>query len=74
MLAMIGGASVRRKGILSAANESTPTFSSPMALSIPQAVSTMRGGGLPFTGLSARPFTTMAPRRLRSINDSNSRA
>ena len=37
-------------------------FSRPMELSIPEGVSTMRGGGFPGEGSSESPLTTTAPR------------
>ena len=42
----------------------TPTFCRPIELSIPAAVSTVRGGGLPARGCKVVPLQTMAPRAL----------
>ena len=57
---------VRRKGTLSFINVSTPTFGNPMAFSIPDGVSHMRGGGFPVLDLRAIPFTMIAPILFRS--------
>ena len=54
-----------RDSIFSVINRLTPTFSSPMAFSIPHDVSTIRGGGFPARASREMPFTTTAPRRLR---------
>ncbi|KJU85558.1 hypothetical protein MBAV_002247 [Candidatus Magnetobacterium bavaricum] len=43
-------------------------FCSPMLFSIPQAVSQIRGGGLPCEGLTDKPLTTTAPSLLKSKN------
>ncbi len=44
-----------------ASHRSTPGFCRPMAFSIPEAVSAMRGVGSPSRGSSVMDFTTMAP-------------
>ena len=52
-----------RKGSFSLRNTSTPTLASPIALSMPAAVSITRGIGLPGRGLSEIPLVTTAPSR-----------
>src|SRR4030066_43139 len=50
-----------RRGTTSPMNRSTPMFCRPIALSIPDAVSTMRPGGFPGVGARDSPFMTTAP-------------
>ena len=47
---------------------SIPGFCSPIAFSMPEAVSAMRGVGLPGHGTSATPLVTTAPSFERSKN------
>src|SRR5512144_1738021 len=61
-----------RKGSLSRRNTSTPGFSRPIAFSMPDGVSQMRGGGLPGIGFRDIPFTITPPSRFRSTNSANS--
>src|SRR5512143_1899730 len=61
-----------RKGSLSRRNTSTPGFSRPIAFSMPDGVSQMRGGGLPWIGFRDIPFTITPPSRFRSTNSANS--
>lgn len=63
-----------RKGAFFSMNASTPTFSKPIALSMPHAVSAIRGGRLPLLGLRERPFTTAPPNLFKSTKDLNSMA
>ena len=53
-------------GTSSAITASRPGFWRPMALSIPQGVSAIRGWGLPGRGEAVVPFQEKAPRRFRS--------
>ena len=64
----------RRNSIFPSRNPCRPTFSSPIALSMPQAVSTTRGGGLPGRGSRDIPLTTTAPSRCRLTSWENSPA
>ena len=57
-------------GSFSERNCFSPTFCRPIALSIPPAVSIIRGGGFPIIGSSDIPFTTIAPSLFRSTYDS----
>ena len=50
-----------KKGRSLARNLSTPGFSRPIALSIPEGVSAIRGDGLPSHGTSETPLVTTAP-------------
>jgi len=69
------GASIFFKtGNFSFTNASSPTFSRPMALSMPHGVSTILGGGFPLDASRDNPFTIMPPRRFKSISFSNSPA
>jgi len=63
----------RKPGSFSVQNASTPTFASPMALSMPDAVSQTRGGGLPGRGSRLSPLVQMPPREATSKYGSNSR-
>jgi len=69
-----GGDNVCKKGSLSFTNASIPTFSRPMAFSIPQGVSAIRGGGLPLVGAKDNPLTIIPPMRFKSTRCSNSLA
>ena len=60
-LAMTAVSTPSRRGALSAMKASMPTFSSPMALSIPAAVSRMRGGAFPGLGSRERPLVHRPP-------------
>src|SRR5262245_29921505 len=51
---------------------STPTFSRPMELIIPEGVGNRRGGSLPEIGCAEVPFTTTPPILFRSTNGANS--
>src|ERR1019366_6509812 len=61
-----------RSGSFSSRKARTPTFCSPMALSMPAAVSNSRGGGLPAIGSRESPFTTNPPSRSSVTTSSNS--
>src|SRR5215831_13143362 len=63
---------VRRYGNFSFRNPSTPTFSRPIELIMPDAVSQMRGTGLPARGLGEMPLVTIPPSARRSVSPSNS--
>jgi hypothetical protein len=52
---------------------STPLFWIPIALSIPDGVSHMRGVGFPFHGTSVMDLTMIPPRRVMSMNAAPSR-
>ncbi len=54
-------------------NASTPTLASPMALSMPAAVSQMRFGRLPARGWRLRPLVQMPPSSATSKKSSYSR-
>ena len=56
-----------------ATNASTPGFCSPIELSMPLAVSAIRGLALPGHGPSDTPLVTTAPSRERSTKSANSR-
>ena len=60
------------RGSFSAANFSRPTFSSPMALSMPSPDSATRGTGLPRRGSRDNPLVQNPPNWLRSTNGVNS--
>jgi hypothetical protein len=53
----------RRKGSLSRRKASTPTFSRPIELSMPPAVSQIRGSGLPWRGSGEMPLVDMPAER-----------
>jgi len=72
-LTMTGTPRRASQGRSSASRRSTPGFSSPMELSIPAGVSTVRGGGFPGQGSRDVPFTTTAPRAVRSTRSAYSR-
>ncbi len=74
MFIMMGVESSLRNWSFSSTNDVKPTFSRPMALSMPHGVSTILGGGLPMEGLSDKPLTIIAPSRFRSTKSSNSLA
>ena len=61
-LAMTTVPQPRSAGSFSARNASTPMFARPMALSIPDGVSQVRGGALPRRGRSDSPLVTNPPR------------
>jgi hypothetical protein len=60
------GPAARRKGIFFSASPSTPTFSRPIELIMPDAVSQIRGGRLPARGWSEIPLVQIAPSFARS--------
>src|SRR5579871_3256568 len=72
MLAKIAVENLRSGGSFSSMKASTPTFCNPMAFSIPAAVSTRRGAGLPNIGARESPLTTIAPSAFRSRSCANS--
>ena len=63
----------RRYGSFSRSKPSTPTFSRPIELSMPDAVSQMRGVALPKRGVGEIPLVTRPPSARRSVSPSNSR-
>ena len=63
----------RSFGSRSRTNRCTPMPWSPMALSMPAGVSTMRGGGCPSRSVRNKPFTATAPSVERSTTRSYSR-
>ena len=60
--------SVRRYGRWWLRKCSSPSLSSPIALSIPLAVSTVRGGALPARGAAVTVFGTTPPSLAKSTN------
>jgi hypothetical protein len=71
MLATTGTPS-GRAGSFSRTKTSMPTFSRPMAFNIPDAVSKIRGGRLPWRGSRVRLLATKPPIRRRSRKGANS--
>jgi hypothetical protein len=67
---MIGTFLPCRKGRSLSSHPSIPGFCSPIALSIPDGVSNMRGVGSPSRGSSVTDFTTIAPSSAMSKNRS----
>ena len=63
----------RSSGIFSRMNRCTPMPCRPIALSMPEGVSTIRGGGCPSRSFRNRPFTTTAPSDDRSTMSAYSR-
>ena len=53
-------------------NPSTPGFWSPIALSIPESVSAIRGTGRPLVGARVTLLVTIPPTRRRSISSDTS--
>src|SRR5919106_1330214 len=70
MLAMTGTCCAASHGRSLASHASTPGFCSPIALSMPLAVSAMRGGGNPARGSSVTDLVTTAP----SVDSAKNRA
>jgi hypothetical protein len=66
MLAMTVAWSWRRRGSFSLRKRASPTFSSPMLLSIPAGVSATRVGALPARGSTVTVFVTTPPSVERS--------
>jgi hypothetical protein len=62
----------RKKGSLFSRKPSTPTFSRPMELIMPEAVSQMRGSGLPPRGLGEMPLVQMPPSEASARYGANS--
>src|SRR3989304_343079 len=62
ILTRMAGPRPRSSGNFPSMNRLTPISCSPMALSIPEGVSQMRGGGQPGRGFRYSPLTTIAPR------------
>ncbi len=74
MFTKTGVESAFKNGSFSFTNASNPTFSRPMAFSMPHEVSTILGGLFPLDCSSDKPFTIMAPSRFKSTRSLNSLA
>ena len=73
MLTITGAPQPSSQGSCFARKASTPSLSSPIELSRPAAVSTVRHGTLPWRGNGVIVFGTMPPSRARSMSPAISR-